>query len=61
MNAHNIGFLHRDDSNQHPQLRFLPRNKQNYPMIIIIYYRISTLSVLLLNGDMFHKFRRHEI
>ena len=34
-------------ANGHPQYRFLGRNKQNYPLIIMKYHQISTLSLLL--------------
>ena len=37
----------RGDSNEHPQHRFLWRNKQNYHLIIVKYHQIRTLSLLL--------------
>ena len=37
---------HRGDSIEHPQHRFLQRNKQNYPLIIIKYSQLRTLSLL---------------
>ena len=38
---------HQGSSNDHHQHRFLRRNKQNYPLIIIKYHQIHTLSILL--------------
>ena len=43
----------RGDSNEHPQLRFLWRNKQNYHLIVIKYHQIRTLfPLLILDADL---------
>ena len=47
MSTHNIESPWRGDSNEHPQHRFLGRNKQNYHLIIIKYHQICTLFLLL--------------